>query len=214
MSTDRNQAEIARRTRRYWFEDGLVEIGMGVLFASIALVFSIVAVATAGGVPSPYGGVGLTILVLLLLSGSLAIRPAIQAAKDRVTYPRTGYVAYRRPFSTGAVAVVAALVVTVAIVTGPVAGSLTAADRIIAVQALTLAAIPLIAGARSGLGRLYLVAVVIVAVGVVAEVVSLGQYGQMALLYGGAAMALTLSGLWALRSYLRRTSAPDREPRS
>jgi hypothetical protein len=214
MNTDRNQAEIARRTRRYWFEDGLVEIGMGVLFASIALAFSIVALATAGGVPSPYGGVGLTVLVLLLLSGSLAIRPAIQAAKDRVTYPRTGYVAYRRPFSSGAVAVVAALVVTVAIVTGPVAGSLTAADRIIAVQALTLAAIPLIAASRFGLGRLYLVAVVIVAVGVVAEVVSLGQYGQMALLYGGAAMGLTLSGLWALRSYLRRTSASDREPRS
>jgi len=28
------------------------------------------------------------------------------------------------------------------------------------------------------------------------------------------ATALTLSGLWALRSYLRRTRAPDREPRS
>lgn len=89
---------IIRRTRRYWYVDGLAEIAVGLIFVLLNLFF----LANAWLVPAWSRDVSLS--PILTTTGLLAItalvvwlfRQGLQAAKARLTYPRTGYVASPR----------------------------------------------------------------------------------------------------------------------
>lgn len=84
---------VVRKTRRYWYEDGFVEIGAGILL-------SLVAVWLAGKNAMPQTSSwfdivnsGLPLFIIVLgLAGSVWIRNL----KERVTYARSGYVAFDR----------------------------------------------------------------------------------------------------------------------
>lgn len=90
MDTEQRIDRVIRRTQRYWYEDGLTEIGLGALYLGIGLI-------AAAQVVLPPGPLVLAISVLglpvLFLAGGWALKRGIAAAKEQVTYPRTGYVA-------------------------------------------------------------------------------------------------------------------------
>ena len=97
---------VARRTRRYWYEDGFAELASGglMLLAGIGLAAAYRIFAGLGRwVAGSHGRAGMVVLVVVIAAQALALiigramRGEIQAAKERVTYPRTGYVAYRQP---------------------------------------------------------------------------------------------------------------------
>ncbi len=107
--------EARIRAQRYWNVDGLSEIATG-------LVALFVAACIYGTVQTARGSLGRVLVVLafalglpalMLLSGRLLV-----AVRRRVTYPRTGYVAYqrhdRRVWLVG-VALVAALALLIAL---------------------------------------------------------------------------------------------------
>ena len=200
------EADIERRTRRYWYEDGFVEIGMGILFAALGGLFVVGAVATTGALRA----LAVALSVLLVLLGALALRVAIRVTKERVTYPRTGYVAYRRPVSNSRV-LIAVLVVVIG-TSVSLAGSAGTPGRILALQTLTLAAALAVPALRFGLRRFYALAIATLAAGCVAASLGLSETGGSALLYGGAGVAIIVSGAWTLRSYIRHTRvAVDRD---
>ena len=73
------------RPRLYYNIDGLGELGGGVLSLGIALLLSL-----------PANSVWHKISWFLFLGFALAIRYGIEAIKTHITYPRTGFVEYRR----------------------------------------------------------------------------------------------------------------------
>jgi hypothetical protein len=84
--------ETVRRVHKYLYDDGLIEIGVGILFIVVGLgLIAFVAIQdnTIMGVALIAG------LLVLATGGALFTKRALEAVKERVTYPRTGYVSYR-----------------------------------------------------------------------------------------------------------------------
>ena len=84
------------RTRRHWYQDGLSELFVGMVFVAISLYFAAQA-ALAGAARQP--GAFVTVLINLLLpviviAGALAGRYVTGRAKERLVYPRTGFVRF------------------------------------------------------------------------------------------------------------------------
>ncbi len=207
-----SQADLDRRARRYWYEDGFVEIALGGLLAGLGILLGLDALATAGALPGVVRILASVLLVVLVLGGVLASRPAIRASKERVTYPRTGFVAYRhqtRPRRVLAAALVASVgLVSVAVLASP-GGT---PGRVVGVEALTLSGTLVIPAWRFGLGRFYALAAVTAAGGCLAVILAVPDTGRSALLYVIAGVALLVSGSWTLRAYLRQTGdAPNAE---
>ena len=84
--------DLTRRVRRYWVEDGLAETVIGLGFLLIATV-----IALGVCFPAPFWGAVKGAVIILTVVGG---RWAIQRLKWRITYPRTGYVAYPRRHTT------------------------------------------------------------------------------------------------------------------
>ena len=98
-----------RRTRGYWFSDGITEIVGGIALALVGLPMFL-AVRT-----------GIEMLSTMALMAMILLFPAsarvVRFLKDRITHPRTGYVSYPAPsMSRRMKSFVAALAVAVAMV--------------------------------------------------------------------------------------------------
>ncbi len=198
-----NENEVERRARRYWYEDGFAELGLGVLFGALGLVFALETSASAGAVRVA----AVAALTLLVVGGTLAVRRAIKTSKERLTYPRTGYVAYRRTSSSSR-AILAVLVIVGG--TGIALGASAATPgRVLALQSLTLAAVLLVPAYRFGLRRFYVLAAVAGIAGCATVVLGAGEISGSALVFAATGIATLLSGAWTLRSYLGQFGRAD-----
>lgn len=191
---------VARRTYRYWYEDGIAEAAVGSYFALIA---SLMWASTR--LAGPWILVWALGLPLLLIGGALGMRRTIGALKERLTYPRTGYVAYRRrgkglrwAIGAGTAAVMAVL----GILTRDVEIRLNLA---ILVPALLIAAAFLNQAWRYGVLRLALLAAASAGIGLSAAWMEAANDIAMALYFGAMGGCLLLSGLVTLVLYRRRT---------
>ncbi len=91
MST--NVDEVIRKTKSYWYEDGLAEILAGLFFVAVCLLLLADWQTPAG---SPWKAAWSPLLMVFTLVWVVGGRKAIGWLKERITYPRTGYVAYKR----------------------------------------------------------------------------------------------------------------------
>ena len=84
--------DITKRTYRYFYVDGLIEAATGFLFLTIGLLL-------LGWINLEKGGwVQITAVIalpLVILGGTFLIKHVVNSLKERIIYPRTGYVAYR-----------------------------------------------------------------------------------------------------------------------
>ena len=80
---------------RYWFEDGLSEITLGMLFLIIGLVLQAETLIPPGSFLS---GLNALTSFILVFGGIWLVRRVIRFLKDRLIYPRTGYVGYRKAY--------------------------------------------------------------------------------------------------------------------
>ena len=85
--------EIQRQTQRYWYVDGLNEIGAGILIFLLGLLYLLEWLLSASSLQGLVTSIGQPVLFIV---GLLVINWAVRRLKARLTYPRTGYVAYRR----------------------------------------------------------------------------------------------------------------------
>lgn len=87
-----------RRTYRYWYEDGLAEIAAGGSFLVGGLILSLIYLIAAHPPESPLAVLALVGVIIFALLGTTLISKLfsriVTAVKNRITYPRTGYVAY------------------------------------------------------------------------------------------------------------------------
>jgi hypothetical protein len=194
-----------RRAVRYWYDDGLVEIGTGLLFLLLAGLFAVEGLAPAGSLPPWFSALGLPVIIL---GGMLVLGLSVRAIKGRLTYPRTGYVSYprkqpERKWAAGVIGAVVSFLLVLFLAARP--------DWMIALPALQGAAVAvvlLLLSYRSGVLRLAAQGLLALAVGLVVSFTGVETSIGTAAVFGAIGLASLFSGALALIHYLRTTAPP------
>jgi len=200
MDKDINQA--MQRTKRYWHVDGINEMGLGLLFLLMGVYFFLEFILTPAS--SLYQIMNVAFVILVVVIG-LSSGRLINTVKEHLTYPRTGYVAYRQARGIkrwirvlllfSASALVAALIVNLPI----------SHNWLPLVLGITVAGAMLYIGNRVGLSRFYILAAIsmLAGAGIAFSGVDLTVGGMLYNTLMG--VALFLSGGLTLRNYLSQT---------
>ncbi|MBI5032354.1 MAG: hypothetical protein HZB51_17630 [Chloroflexi bacterium] len=93
MKAQSNIDQVMQQTQRYWYEDGFQDMAFGGFILAIALLFGAQTLTPPGSPLWMLWGLGGP---LLLIGGAVVASAVVRRLKERVTYPRTGYVAYER----------------------------------------------------------------------------------------------------------------------
>jgi len=197
--------DIVKHTYRYFYDDGLVEMAVGLLFVAVGLVL----LAWQGFDYSPL----VTIIVVVglpavVIGGAYLIKRLVREMKQRITYPRTGYVAYRQgePSKGRWFIPLAAFALVVASLFLPEAFM-----RMSAMVGALLAVVLIFMGYRVGLWRFYAVGVIALVSGVALAWSDVVELIAVSLTFAITGVALFLVGALAFAGYLRRHPEPHEE---
>lgn len=198
--------EMVARPRQYHFSDGFVEIGVGLLFAVGALMLYALSILLSQ--PILAGALALAI-VIVASAAAVLVKRGIEAAKERVTYPRTGYARTNTEISRGGkwAVIVFALVLSFAIAVLPEQlnkGSF-------ALGAL-MSMVLVVFGMRAHLMRFYLLAVLAAGLAFLVPYLVESESGSGIAVLAGIGLLLMASGALALARYLRTTRSPQEHP--
>jgi hypothetical protein len=198
---------VERSTYRYWYTDGLAEIATGCVFALLGIFF-LVQGLTQNRVVTALSAL---VFPVLLISAGILSRRIVTAAKGRVTYPRTGYVAYRKPKrSLGWRAAVAAVFMAVMFVI--VARRIELAlSWLLLVEGLAIGAGMAYPAHKYGLMRFYGLALLSVLAAAGAATTTPNADLGNAIYFIVVAVGSVISGGLTLLAYLRRTRSPEED---
>ncbi|MHB1293770.1 MAG: hypothetical protein ACYC4R_02125 [Anaerolineae bacterium] len=187
-----------RRTQSYWYEDGLAEITSGIGLALIGAFFygqSLLAAHTA------WVGLLALLLPVVVVGGTFAMRWLLREAKARITYPRTGYVAYpRKPRRKRLTAAVGAGMG--AVVAGFIASSPSLMHWIPTIQGLLMGGLLLFVAYKLSLTRFFCLAIFSVLAGVAVALIEPDLARAEALYFGLVGAGQLISGAVTFARYL------------
>jgi len=86
-----NITQIQKQTFRYYYEDGLVEMAVGLLFAIIGLDVLLIRSAPQG---TPISIGAWILLPILTVAGIYGVQRFVKNLKEKFVHPRTGYIEY------------------------------------------------------------------------------------------------------------------------
>ncbi len=197
--------EYVKQTYRYFYEDGLVEIAVGLLMVVVgAMMFSWQYVASSL--------IRAVILVIVLpasiIGGMVLVRRFVRKAKEHITYARTGYVSFREgePASSRWIFLLPALVLFAIVFFLPETFS-----RLQFAVGYFLAVILWYLGYRLGVRRFYGVGIVTFFIGLVSTITIVEEIKGTGLAITGAGILFLLSGVLTFFRYLRRHPEPKDE---
>ena len=202
--------KIEKRTVRSFYEDGLFEIALGAVFLLLGGYFFAQTAAPKG---SAIEGALSILFVLVIGSSAFLASRILRFFKRRITYPRTGYVAFKKKEPSPKRRIAAA-------VTGGLMGASLAAlyglspsvrTLLPALNGILLAVVVLLIANKIGLIRYYVLAAVSVVIGFAVTAAGIGDTKGISLYYGLFGAAVTVSGLAALFVYLKRSPRPAAE---
>lgn len=195
---NQNIDDVMRRTYRYYYEDGLVETAVGILFFIIGL-------ALLGWLTiqsSPILGIGMVILsVLLIFGGTLFVQKVIPRLKERFVHPRTGKVVYRQEEPKQSNRLIL-FVVTVVIALGIFLPE--RFNQMALLEGVLLGALFVYLGYRMKVNRFYLLGGAALLVALASMMLFSDDIRSSAFTFGGTGLILLISGLIVLVRYLRR----------
>ncbi len=198
MTLDTNQ--IRRRTLQYWHVDGLTEIAFGAVLLVLGAYFFAQSVLPPASLLYQI----LDMAFVLLLIGSIFLaRIFVSALKNRLTYPRTGYVAYPKMRRSQRLVGVALALSISSLVGGLIASAPASLAWMPAISALILSAVLCFLGFRFGLWRFFGLGILVLVAGVALALAGIGNLRGAAIFYTLAGTAVILSGSLTLRAYLR-----------
>ncbi len=197
-----------RRSQQYWFDDGLVELLIGLLFIILGLLFWWQMTMASTRVAALIFGIGLPLAIIL---GALGLGWLLRWLKQRLVYPRTGYVTYQKPsrkqrnFSWllgGLVGIFMVVAVTQLDLTELTAAFIGAG---IGIGLFMI-------GVRIGLMRFHLLAVWSVAVGVVISFADVAETLAATLALALVGLGLVVSGGLSFWRYWQNSEPGNDEP--
>jgi hypothetical protein len=192
-----------RRSRQYWYDDGLTEIAAGCILVATGLLF----LAEAQGLILP--GASSIGLMVVVAGGMFVARRAVGYAKARITYPRTGFVQYqRRPRRSRALAggVAAFMGALVAALFATAPASLA---WIPAVDGVLIGGFMLYLGHSLGLKRFYALAALSAAIGGAVSLSGAADILGSGIYFVATGLCVLASGGITLAAYLQRPSTPE-----
>ncbi|MFP4112886.1 MAG: hypothetical protein ACLFUA_00830 [Spirochaetales bacterium] len=201
---------MQRRGQAYWYEDGIWELVLGVLFAAYAVYYGVVGLLpednTVGRI--------LTVGYIAIIPGGMLLASRIVARlKSRISAPRTGYVSFRRSprrwVRSAAVAAAAAIVSVV----GFLLVDLVYVPVLVGGAGLAVALGWV--GVRLGLVRIVVVGAISAVFAVALSLVTDDPEVAFSTLFGATGVASAIAGAGALVRYLREHPRPaEGEPAS
>ncbi|HEX2978788.1 MAG TPA: hypothetical protein VHO48_00860 [Anaerolineaceae bacterium] len=202
--------DTIQRTQRYWYIDGVSEIAIGVVILVMALFYLVIGLLDPGSVSAFIVGIGQPVIILI---GWWFSGKAVRAVKERLTYPRTGYVAYRSEKAKRKVSrflisclIAAGTIVLLTLVTSRISQYL-----LPTISAAVICAAVLFSGYRFGLTRFYLLGIYTLLAGILTSWLQLSDSFSSALFFGLFALGWIVSGGLTLIHYLRSTQPIDLE---
>lgn len=197
-----NFSDVEQRVRRYWYVDGFGElVGGGGMCLILAIYF---AVGQYFGDESFFGGILQVSMALVLIGGIVLVRRLVNAAKARVTYPRTGYVEYSEPKNKVMASVLSAVVGIVMAVTFVfIVRQFNNIDGMVAISGLVMG---IILFAKQvwlvRVKRFYILSVAAILYGGVLAVSGLPRGYNLGLFYALMSLSFAISGGLTLKKYL------------
>lgn len=197
---------------QYWLVDGLNELALAGLCVLLGAYFYVQ--ATLSPDSAAYKILDMS-FVLIIIGGGLLVNRLVQVFKEQLTYPRTGFVSYRRAYGlnrwvravfTGGIAALMGAFLTYAF-----SNASAAFAWMPAVTGLVFGMVMLFIAARSALLRFYLLAAAAVLLGGGLTLAGIGNVLGLAVFYAGQALCLFVTGAWTLRSYLHDNRPPAEE---
>jgi hypothetical protein len=198
--------KIEKRTIQSFYEDGLAEIALGLIVLLLGGYFFAKEVLPEN---SSFRAVLDVLFVLVIVFGFLANR-ILRFLKRRITYPRTGYVTFKKkelsPKRRIATAVVAAIISASLAALYGLSPSFKALYP--AVNGLLFGVAGLLFANKVGLMRFYVLAASSAVIGVAVTAAGIGDIKGIFLYYAIFGAAIIISGLAALIVYLHRSPRP------
>lgn len=206
---DKTVEQAEQRALQYWLIDGVAELVMGGFFVLLGLYFGVQAVLPED---SPIGSMLSPAMLLVFVIGGLTARSLIRGLKERLTYPRTGYVAYRQPSNKRRWLTIALAFGMAMLVSALFASAPASLAWIPALSGLLIGAYWMYQGHRMGVLRFYALAALSAIAGTAITLAGVGETLGIPLFYIVLGLALTVSGGLTLWSYLRREPVQPGEP--
>jgi MFS family permease len=199
--------KIEKRTIRSFYDDGLTEIALGLILLLLGGYFVAQAAVPAGSALEN----ALTILfILLIVTAGFLVNRLLRFFKRRITYPRAGYVAFKKkipsPKRRTAAAVVAMIISASMVALFGLSPSFRALYP--ALNGLLFAVAALLVANRVGVVRFFVLAAASAVIGVALTAAGLGGFGGISWFYLFFGAAVLVSGLAALVVFLRRNPRP------
>ena len=204
MTNDLKKPQL--RAIQYFYVDGSFEFGFGLLCLILGVFFYV-----ETNVQGWLSTVVDSSLVLVMIGGAWLINRLIKQLKERLTWPRTGYLTYSRRsgrkfgwrlvvgmVSGGLIAAIATVLITAPnaqVATMPV------------LSGLLLGIVMVVIGWRTRLNRFHLLAGLSTADGIAMGFSRMENTTALAAYYIVFGLVLFASGAWVLRSYLRQNPA-------
>ncbi len=195
--------ELQKQTMRYYYEDGLVELAVGILFGVIGLDTYLISILPPG---TPLSIIAWILLPLLTVGGLIGVQRFVKNQKERHVHPRTGYIEYSpkpRRYRWSVSAIILALTVSIIFLPydwlqkGSVAGG------------MTLFVILATIGASVGLKRLIALGGLSMVFGVLFAYLPLSDHASLAVTFLSMGIVLTVIGALVFRKYLQKNPLPE-----
>ncbi len=197
------------RTVQYWYADGTFELGFGLLcfLLGIYLYFE-----------NLLQGTWLTaladiLLIVVVIGGSFLMNWLIRNWKERVTYPRTGYVNYAKKHNRAQTILMGVIVLSAL---GLMVYFLSRVEIQISTRPLVtgilFGIVMIFVGWRTLLRRFYLHTLLSMLVGIGLAFSPWDNHVGLAAFYSGIGLILIVSGVLTLRAYLRQNPVQKESP--
>ncbi len=196
--------DTMRKTLSYWYVDGLTELATGMLLLTIGLFSTALSMLVPEAVAKQLSAIGLPVIILL---GGFISRRAVSGLKERLTYPRTGYVSFPKTRAERKVwTIVIGLVASIAFVYISVQLNLDWMNYV--APAFMAAVMVAFIGFTYVLRRFYGLAVYTLLLGLPMVMLHLNDRLNLALFLFGCGAGFIVSGVLTLRGYLQTTRPP------
>ena len=208
-----NTENTLNRAYAHWLKDGLFEIGLGILFAGVGTLRAIIHFAGEKSAAYYWLSGGLLLFMIGVAWGGKRFGKSLKA---RITYPRTGYMAFK-PYSFNYKSILAILALLIfAGILGGMLGMLSTQPNQQEIgifvpigQGIVGALIFTYAAQRVEVKRLYYLAAFSIGIGLVIGALGVGIVLGVSFFYLSIGLALIVSGCVALVQFLRRHQPVD-----
>lgn len=194
--------DIQKQTFRYYYQDGLAELAVGILFAIVGLDTYMISILTPG---TPLSITTWILLPLLTVVGIIGVQRFVKVLKEKHVHQRTGYIEYTqkpRPYRWLVSGIV--LVLAISIILLPYdwlqKGSITG-GMILCVILATI-------GVSVNLKRLVALGVLSLILGIVFGYLPFSDNASLAVTFLAMGVVLSVVGGLVFRNYLANNPLP------